>query len=61
MAIKENCNKGYIITNIGGLFVIIGIVLMTMESASIFIFSFLIIGIVLSVYGMFSSSKVKKE
>ena len=53
-------NKGSILSSIGGLFIIIGIVSMTMESANFIIFPCLIIGIMITAYGIISMGKSKK-
>ena len=53
-------NKGSILTSVGGLFTMIGIVSMTMKSSNFVIFPYLIIGIMITAYGIISMGKSKK-
>ena len=53
-------NKGSILTSVGGLFTMIGIVSMTMKSSNFVIFPCLIIGIMITAYGIISMGKSKK-
>lgn len=60
MANNKNESKGSILSSVGGLFVIIGIVAMTMKSSNFIIFPSLIIGIILAAYGVVTMSKPNK-
>ena len=60
MTNNKNENKGSIISSIGGLLIIIGIISMTMKSSNLIIFSCLIIGIILTAYGIIAMAKAKK-
>ena len=61
MTNNKNENKGSLISSVGGLFIIIGIVSMTMKSSNLIIFSCLIIGIILAAYGIIVMGKSKKS
>ena len=61
MTNNKNENKGSLISSVGGLFIIIGIVSMTMKSSNLIIFSCLIIGIILAAYGVIAMGKSKKS
>jgi len=53
-------NKGNILISAGSLFIIIGIVAMAMKSSNFIILPCLIIGIMITAYGIISTGKSKK-
>jgi|TARA_B110000908_G_C9799079_1_gene247847 uncharacterized membrane protein HdeD (DUF308 family) len=60
MTNNKNENKGSILSSVGGLFIIIGIVAMTVKASNFIIFPCLIIGIIITAYGIISMGKSKK-
>jgi len=61
MADKQHEYKGSLISSIGGLFTIAGLSCMTMGSSEIIYLSFMVIGVVLTFYGVFLMLKSKKN
>ena len=57
---KNKENKGSLISSVGGLFTIIGMTLLTMESSAIWYLSFTILGVVFAAYGVFVMFKAGK-
>jgi hypothetical protein len=54
-------NKGIIVSSIGGILVIIGIVAISMESSILIIFPCIIFGVSLAIRGIITMGKSKKK
>lgn len=50
---KKRENKGSFISSVGGLFTIIGMTLLTIQSSAIWYLSFTVLGVIITAYGVF--------